>query len=121
VSQRFTGQTRDSETGMDFFNARYFGSALGRFTSPDPDPGSMDLTNPQSFNRYYVWNNSLANTDPTGADTCPDGSYADICAVDIPPSDVPTDPCFYSIVTVAAVEGKAVSVYPITGETALGA
>jgi hypothetical protein len=23
--------------GTDFFNARYFGAALGRFTSPDPD------------------------------------------------------------------------------------
>ena len=37
VSQRFTGQYRDSETGLDYFNARYFGAALGRFTSPDPN------------------------------------------------------------------------------------
>ena len=30
VEQRFTGQIRDTETGMDFFNARYFTAALGR-------------------------------------------------------------------------------------------
>ena len=35
VTQKFTGQIRDSETGVDYFNARYFGAALGRFTSPD--------------------------------------------------------------------------------------
>ncbi len=30
VEQRFTGQMRDSETGQDFFNARYFTAALGQ-------------------------------------------------------------------------------------------
>ncbi len=48
VEQRFTGQVRDSETGVDFFNARYFGAALGRFTSPDPGNAGADMTNPQS-------------------------------------------------------------------------
>ena len=32
----FTGQLRDGETGLDFFGARYFSGAQGRFTSPDP-------------------------------------------------------------------------------------
>ena len=36
VEQKFTGQIRDSETGMDFFPARYYASAVGRFTSPIP-------------------------------------------------------------------------------------
>ena len=36
VNQKFTGQERDSETGLDFFQARYFSAALGRFNSPDP-------------------------------------------------------------------------------------
>jgi len=31
----FTGKERDSETGLDWFESRYFGAAQGRFTSPD--------------------------------------------------------------------------------------
>ena len=31
----FTGKERDSESMLDYFGARYYGSALGRFTSPD--------------------------------------------------------------------------------------
>jgi RHS repeat-associated protein len=34
VNLKFTGQFRDQETGLDYFHARYFGAALGRFTSP---------------------------------------------------------------------------------------
>jgi RHS repeat-associated protein len=33
---RFTGKERDSESGNDYFGARYFGSNMGRFLSPDP-------------------------------------------------------------------------------------
>jgi len=36
VSQKFTGQFRDTETGINFFNARYFGAAQGRFNSRTP-------------------------------------------------------------------------------------
>ena len=36
VSQKFTGQVRDQESNLDYFNARYYASVLGRFTSPDP-------------------------------------------------------------------------------------
>jgi RHS repeat-associated protein len=55
VDLKFTGQERDSETGLDFFQARYYGSALGRFTSPDPMNAGADPTNPQSWNGYaYV-------------------------------------------------------------------
>ena len=43
LAHRFTGKERDSESGLDYFGARYYGSALGRFTSVDPDPGDFDL------------------------------------------------------------------------------
>ena len=36
VTQRYTGKERDAETGLDYFGARYFSSAQGRFTTPDP-------------------------------------------------------------------------------------
>jgi len=32
----FTGKERDSESGNDYFGARYYSSAMGRFMSPDP-------------------------------------------------------------------------------------
>jgi RHS repeat-associated protein len=68
IAQKFTGQIRDTETGVDYFNARYFGAALGRFTSPDPGNAGTDLMNPQSWNGYgYVRGNPLNGVDPSGA------------------------------------------------------
>jgi RHS repeat-associated protein len=32
---KFTGKVRDTESGLDYFGARYFGSSMGRFISPD--------------------------------------------------------------------------------------
>ena len=72
VNQKFTGKERDSESGLDYFGARYYGSALGRFTSPDWSEGAIpipyaDLHNPQSLNLYtYVQNNPLSVADPDG-------------------------------------------------------
>jgi RHS repeat-associated protein len=33
---RFTGKERDTESGNDYFGARYYASSMGRFMSPDP-------------------------------------------------------------------------------------
>ncbi len=33
---RYTGKERDAESGLDYFGARYYGSSMGRFLSPDP-------------------------------------------------------------------------------------
>jgi RHS repeat-associated protein len=67
-ASRFTGKERDNESGLDYFGARYYGSSMGRFMSPDPLGGHME--NPQSFNKYsYALNNPLTNTDPTGLDS----------------------------------------------------
>jgi RHS repeat-associated protein len=64
---RFTGKERDAETGLDFFGARYFSGAQGRFSSPDPLLSSGRPWDPQSWNRYaYGLNNPLRYTDPTG-------------------------------------------------------
>ena len=65
VRQKFTSKERDTETGLDYFGARYLSSGQGRFTSPDSYAGS--LFNPQSLNLYlYVGNNPLRFIDPTG-------------------------------------------------------
>lgn len=69
----FTGKERDSESGLDNFGPRYFGSSLGRFQSPDPLYIELHrLVDPQQLNLYaYARNNPLTFTDPTGLDiTC---------------------------------------------------
>src|SRR6185437_3256567 len=61
----FTGKVRDSESGLDYFGARYYGSGIGRFLSPDPSGLYFaDPNNPQSFNLYsYAYNNPLIGID----------------------------------------------------------
>lgn len=67
VRQSFTGQMRDVETGLDFFGARFYSGALGRFTSADEVFADQDPGDPMSWNLMaYVRNNPLRYTDPTG-------------------------------------------------------
>jgi RHS repeat-associated protein len=71
-----TGKERDTESGNDYFGARYYASTMGRFLTPDwsakvePVPYAK-LDNPQSLNLYaYVGNNPLGRMDPDGHYTC---------------------------------------------------
>jgi RHS repeat-associated protein len=66
--QRFTQKERDSESGLDYFLARYYSSAQGRFTSVDPVTVTPErFYDPQQFNLYaYTRNNPLRFIDPTG-------------------------------------------------------
>jgi RHS repeat-associated protein len=67
TGSRYTGKERDAESGNDYFGARYYGSSMGRFLSPDPLLNSGRPDNPQTWNRYtYALNNPLIVTDPTG-------------------------------------------------------
>ncbi len=49
VTEKFTGQVRDSESGMDYFNARYFTATLGRFNSVDPGSAGASLGSSQEL------------------------------------------------------------------------
>ena len=69
----FTGQVRDgkstagTETGQDYFNARYLWAAIGRFTSPDAPFADQSPADGQSWNMYaYVRNNPLRYIDSFG-------------------------------------------------------
>ena len=67
-----TGKERDTESGNDYFGARYYSSSMGRFMSPDwaakasPVPYAT-FGNPQSLNLYsYMHNNPLGGVDADG-------------------------------------------------------
>jgi RHS repeat-associated protein len=80
----FTGKERDSESGLDYFGARYYSNGLARFTSVDPIWVKGDrVLDPQRLNLYaYGRNNPLKFKDPTGMDVtlgkC-SGGAADKC------------------------------------------
>jgi RHS repeat-associated protein len=76
VRQKFGGgYERDTETGLDYAQARYYSNQAGRFTSVDPLLTSAKRGQPQSWNRYsYCVNNPLKYIDPNGLIW---GTYAD--------------------------------------------
>ena len=84
----FTGKERDSETGNDYFGARYYASNMGRFMTPDwaARPITVPYANfgdPQSLNLYgYVRNDPVSVADADGHEldtsdnTVPEGTYS---------------------------------------------
>jgi RHS repeat-associated protein len=75
TDREFTGQILD-QTGLYYYNARYYDPAIGRFISPDtiiPHFGDS-----QSLNRYsYCRNNPLKYIDPSGHDDQDGDGYDD--------------------------------------------
>ena len=83
---RCTGKERDAETGLDYFGARYFSAAQGRWTSPDwsaipvPVPYTS-LGDPQTLNLYaYARNNPLGGADLDGHDGITCANHPELCA-----------------------------------------
>jgi RHS repeat-associated protein len=63
----FTDDIHDPESNLEHTQFRQYSGTQGRWLSPDPYSGSMDLTDPQSLNRYtYVENNATNAFDPLG-------------------------------------------------------
>ncbi len=63
----FTGHIKDTDTGLNYMQARYYNPVIGRFLSHDPMT-MMDMElDPGYFNRYmYTMNNPVNATDPNG-------------------------------------------------------
>ena len=94
---------RDSTTGLDYAQNRYYANTLARFITPDPynsGSGSGDPAHPQTWNRYaYVLGDPITFYDPSGEiSRCPPGTHsgpdAHTCDPDhadptLPPKNVP--------------------------------
>jgi len=96
----FGGMIQDTVVGMYDTPNREYDTISGRWLSPDPAGlAAVDLTNPQSLNRYaYVMNNPTTLVDPSGLDpfqpcqsefNCPPGN----CLPDIDGFCIPAPPC----------------------------
>ena len=73
--RKYAGTERDTESGLDYMQARYYASDRGQFISQDPvfwevgqtEDGKKVLQNPQLHNSYsYAGNNPIINKDPEG-------------------------------------------------------
>jgi RHS repeat-associated protein len=78
--EKFGTYTRDSYTGLDYADQRYFASTYGRFNTADRFGGSALLAIPTTWNRYsYAHGDPVNRNDRTGqmddecADDCSDG------------------------------------------------
>jgi RHS repeat-associated protein len=67
---QFSGKERESETGLDYFGARYYANGQYRFISVDPIISKEGaVSNPQLWNLYaYCRNNPVTFLDPDGRD-----------------------------------------------------
>jgi len=74
---KFATYFRDSFTGLDYADQRYYASTYGRFASPNPSTSSIDTKTPVSWGRYsYVLGDPVNSNDPRGLDdsNCPIGT-----------------------------------------------
>jgi RHS repeat-associated protein len=71
TEHHYTGKEQDSESGNDYFGARYYASSMGRWLSPDPKMmSSLKMLKPQEWNMYsYAGNEPLSHFDPDGRET----------------------------------------------------
>jgi RHS repeat-associated protein len=86
VVRLFTGQIFDKETGLYYYNARYYDPKTGIFITPDPAMSSL--------NHYaYCSANPIKYTDPTGLDARSDSMNAAYAAFGMSNPFTATDNC----------------------------
>jgi len=67
IDSEFTGKERDAETGLDYFLARYYSGAQGRFTSPDTPLVDQQPSDPQKLEPLCLCENKpFRFYDPDG-------------------------------------------------------
>jgi RHS repeat-associated protein len=73
-THKFAQTYRESDSGLDYAQNRYFASSTGRFLTADPYRASSGTSNPQSWNHYaYAQNDPINFADPVGLLLCVPG------------------------------------------------
>ena len=76
---KFGSYNRDSFTGFDYADQRFYASGYGRFNTADPSISSVGPQDPASWNRYsYTRGDPVNRIDPRGLDDC-DPNYNCYC------------------------------------------
>jgi RHS repeat-associated protein len=89
--EKFATYTRDSYTGVDYAEQRYYASSYGRFNTSDPSRKSMRPKMPLSWNRYsYVTGDPINHFDRHGTEEDCDPDDPDCCD---PDEEECCDPC----------------------------
>jgi RHS repeat-associated protein len=65
TKEGFSGKEQDPETGLDYFGARYYMPALGRWAEVDPSADATPAWSPYN----YVLDNPATHMDPDGRQT----------------------------------------------------
>ena len=77
---KYATYTRDSATGLDYAEQRYYSNQFGRFMTADQYVASSGAKAPQSWNRYtYVLGDPINFKDPTGRFECGDDEDFEAC------------------------------------------
>lgn len=71
---RFSDKERDAESGLHYFEARYYHAAIGRFISFDNGARRVEATGSYA----YAMNNPLRFVDPGGTDPLPASSEGSV-------------------------------------------
>lgn len=80
----FAGKEKDKESNLHYFEARYYGDGLGRFSSVDPvffevgvtKRGRGFMLDPQALHPYaYARNNPMRWVDPSGEAITPETAW----------------------------------------------
>jgi len=117
---KFATYTRDSATGNDYADQRYYSSVLGRFMTTDPFKPSAGPQDPVSWNRYsFTRSDPINRFDPSGLDDCDPEDFASCFLGDIGEASDPsrTGPVYYGACAVLAFgEQASVPCYTYGGQ-----
>jgi RHS repeat-associated protein len=94
---KFAQTYRDSDSGLDYANSRFYVSGIGRFLTADKVHANPDPSQPQNWNRYaYSMGDPINRADVSGKGSCSLDLYGTTASLDVtcdPECDPDEDVC----------------------------